>query len=149
CCEEQASSLCSPDQSGDTPGTADNVRYAKRSLPHFERPWAKYAITFATREHRTLSPAARQVVLDCILHWHERRYELYASAVMPDHVHLLIEPAVKEEGPEGESIFYSLTEILHTIKSFTAHAINRLEETNGTVWETESFDRIIRSETDL
>ena len=45
--------------------------------------------------------------------------------------------------------FYSLTEILHTLKSFTAHKINELEEKSGPVWERESFDRLIRSESDL
>jgi RecG-like helicase/REP element-mobilizing transposase RayT len=138
-----------PGSAGGSPDIHEDVRYSKRSLPHFERPWAKYAITFATREHRALGPAARQTVLDCILHWHTRRYELYAACVMSDHVHLLIEPSIKEKGEDGESGFHSLTEILQTIKSFTADEINRLEESKGPVWETESFDRVIRSEKDL
>src|SRR6266566_3203913 len=29
-----------------------DVSYSKRHLPHFERPWAKYAVTFSTRERR-------------------------------------------------------------------------------------------------
>ena len=139
----------SPAKSGGSPDDSSDVRYAKRNLPHFERPWAKYAITFATDDHRVLSSKARKVVLECILNWQARRYELYATCVMPDHVHLLIEPAVKETCANGESIFYSLTEILHTIKSFTAHEINRLEKSKGIVWEAESFDRLIRSESDL
>ncbi len=68
---------------------------------------------------------------------------------MPDHVHMLIEPAIKDAGEKGDAIFYSLTEILHTIKSFTAHEISKLEKTKGSVWENESFDRMIRSERDL
>ena len=68
---------------------------------------------------------------------------------MPNHVHLLLEPAIKEAGSQDEALFYPLTEILHTIKSFTAHQINRLEKTRGAVWEAESFDRLIRSERDL
>ena len=31
------------------------IRYAKRNLPHFERPWAKYLITFATRDRVALT----------------------------------------------------------------------------------------------
>ncbi|HJT80519.1 MAG TPA: helicase-related protein, partial [Chthoniobacterales bacterium] len=42
-----------------------------------------------------------------------------------------------------------LSKILHSIKSYTANRINKLEGTTGSVWETESFDRLIRSETDL
>jgi alanyl-tRNA synthetase/REP element-mobilizing transposase RayT len=134
--------------SGGPPETS-NVQYSKRHLPHFERPWAKYAVTFATRDRRLLSPESRQIVLNCALHWRTRRYELYAACVMPDHVHLLIEPQVKGNDPDGNSVFFSLTEILHTIKSFTAHEINKLEKTSGSIWEKESFDRIIRSERDL
>jgi 5-methyltetrahydrofolate--homocysteine methyltransferase len=134
--------------SGGPPETFTDTHYSKRRLPHFERPWAKYAITWSTHARQQLSGAARKIVLDCILHWNERRYQLYAACVMPDHVHLLIEPRLKTETSNATQ-FYSLTEILHTLKSFTAHKINELEEKGGPVWERESFDRLIRSENDL
>src|SRR6478672_12335693 len=89
-----------PAVSGGSPDILDEVRYAKRRLPHFERPWVKYAITFSTRKRRVLSPTARKIVLDCILHWQTRRYELYAACVMPDRVHLLIEPGPKKESDD-------------------------------------------------
>src|SRR5437762_625116 len=38
--------------------------YSKRRLPHFERPWAKYAVTFSTLNRRELSPMARSIVLN-------------------------------------------------------------------------------------
>jgi RecG-like helicase/REP element-mobilizing transposase RayT len=123
--------------------------YYRRNLPHFERPWAKYAVTFATRDHRQLSDSARDIVLESILRWKDRRYELYAACAMPDHVHLLIEPMVKSQGKSGKSVFFSLSTILHSIKSFTATRINKIENSSGPVWETESFDRLIRSESDL
>jgi len=34
------------------------IRYSKRNLPHFERPWAKYAITFSTQDGGTPRDAA-------------------------------------------------------------------------------------------
>src|SRR5438046_8740319 len=40
--------------SGDSPETSADVRYSKRHLPHFQRPWAKYAITWSTSDRRTL-----------------------------------------------------------------------------------------------
>src|SRR5205814_1927880 len=134
--------------SGGSPETFSDIHYSKRHLPHFERPWTKYAITWSTDARQTLSDAARKIVLDCILYWNERRYDLYAACVMPDHVHILIEPQVRSEESNGTE-FYSLSEILHTLKSFTAHKINELEEKSGRVWERESFDRLIRSESDL
>ncbi len=68
---------------------------------------------------------------------------------MPDHVHLLFEPQVKEQGASGETIFWFMTEILQGIKSASAHRINKVAGTHGPVWEKESFDRLIRSERDL
>ncbi len=134
--------------SGGPPETSA-TRYSKRRLPHFERPWSKYAITWSTSDRRSLSEPARDIALNCILHWNDRRYELYAACVMPDHVHLLIEPKVKETNGDGTPEFFSLTEILQTVKSFTAHEINKVCGENGAVWERESFDRVIRSESDL
>ena len=47
---------------------ASGAAYYKRRLPHFERPWAKYMVTFTTREHRKLSPVERDITLETILH---------------------------------------------------------------------------------
>jgi RecG-like helicase/REP element-mobilizing transposase RayT len=127
---------------------ASQTRYSKRNLPHFERPWTKYAVTFSTRQKRILSEGARDIVLDSLLHWNERRYTLYAACVMPDHVHILLEPAIKETDENG-TVFFSLREIFHSVKAHTARAINRAEQTSGPVWEEEWFDRMIRSESDL
>jgi alanyl-tRNA synthetase/REP element-mobilizing transposase RayT len=136
-------------RSGVPPEQSKGARYAKRRLPHFERPWGKYMVTFSTHENSVLSPEARDIVLGSLLHGAQQRYELYAACVMPDHVHLLIEPQVKEQDAEGKPVFWSLSEILQAIKSFTAHEINKAEGTTGSVWLKESFDRLIRSDKDL
>ena len=136
--------------SGASPESPEAIRYSRRRLPHFERPWAKYAVAFSTYERRLLSPKEREIVLQSICYGHERlQYELYVACVMPDHVHLLFEPQIKDEDDAGESVFWSLSEILHGIKSSTAHRINKLRRETGPVWDKESFDRLIRSESDL
>ena len=136
--------------SGASPESSEAIKYSKRNLPHFERPWAKYAVAFSTHQRCSLSYEERDVVLQSICYGHKRlQYELYVACVMPDHVHMLFEPQVKDESDGGESIFWTLTEILHGIKSSTAHRINRLRGDRGPVWERESFDRLIRSQSDL
>jgi alanyl-tRNA synthetase/REP element-mobilizing transposase RayT len=138
------------DRDGRTPEPSPSATYHKRRLPHFERPWAKYMVTFSTREHRQLSPQARDIVLKSLLFGHEqRRYELYAACVMPDHVHMLFEPQIKEQDTEGKPVFWPLTELLQSIKSFTAHEINKQAAASGQIWENESFDRMIRGDSDL
>ncbi|MDX2227981.1 MAG: alanine--tRNA ligase-related protein [Verrucomicrobiae bacterium] len=128
---------------------AEGAIYSKRNLPHFEKPWAIYAITFGTVNRHELSPESRSIVLNAIKHLNGKKYELFAACVMPDHVHLLIQPLVKEMDPQANPIFHPLSEIMHSIKSYTAHEINRVAGKEGSVWGKESFDRYIRSDADL
>ena len=137
------------EQHGRDARAAQGARYSGRRLPHFERPWAKYAVTFSTLNRKPLSTSARSIILNAIEHFHQRRYELYAACVMPDHVHILFEPGIKEDDEEGNPVFWSLGELMRSIKSFTAHEINKLEASVGSIWEDEWYDRLIRSEKDL
>jgi len=132
------------------PASSQETRYSRRQLPHFERPWAKYLITFSTAGRRELPEHARKIVLDAVRHFHGNRYHLYAVCVMPDHVHMLIEPSISEREPGSDApVFHTLTDILHSLKSFTAHEMVKAGWPDGRVWDKESFDRLIRSEADL
>jgi RecG-like helicase/REP element-mobilizing transposase RayT len=128
---------------------SSGARYAKRHLPHFDQPWAVYAITISTRRRNKLSPTARTIMLNALRHFHCKRYELYAACVMPDHVHLLLQPWAKGNDAKNEPVFWSVGELMQSIKSYTAHEINKLQKTSGPVWEKEQFDRYVRSDRDL
>jgi alanyl-tRNA synthetase len=113
-------------------------------------------ITFTTLDRDILSDAERSIVLDSILHARKLgQIHLYAACVMPDHVHLLIEPQVKSYDADSKPVFFTLTEILQPIKSVTSHKIlntRRQELQNDKIkhlWEKEWFERLIRSESDL
>ena len=54
-----------------------------------------------------------------------------------------------EDDDEGNVVFWPLNELLHSIKSFSAHQINKIEGKSGPVWEKERFDRYVRSDRDL
>ncbi len=125
------------------------AQYQRRRLPHFEKPWAIYAVTIGTKARRCLSPEARAIVLEAVRHFHNQRYELFAACVMPDHIHLLLQPWPKGSEEKENVVFWSLSELLRSIKSFSAHAINKLDGKIGGVWEKERFDRYIRSDRDL
>jgi len=60
---------------------------------------------------------------------------------MPDHVHVVLTPLVNEIKAE----IYSLAEIMDAIKGASAHKINRALSRKGKVWQTESFDRVLRT----
>jgi RecG-like helicase/REP element-mobilizing transposase RayT len=129
--------------------STSGAHYSRRRLPHFEKPWAIYAVTITTAHRRTLSPQTRTIILNAWRHFHNARYELFAICIMPDHVHALFQPWPKNEASREESKFWSLAELMRSLKSFTARDINRAEEKVGPVWEKETFDRYIRSDRDL
>jgi REP element-mobilizing transposase RayT len=80
-------------------------------------------------------PRAAAIVADSLRHFDGSRYRLYAWCVMPNHVHVLVEP----------SRGFPLSKILHSWKSYTATEINRLLGRTGALWQPESYDRIIRN----
>jgi alanyl-tRNA synthetase/REP element-mobilizing transposase RayT len=139
-----------PARPGEHPARSPGARYRKRHLPHYEQPYGIYHITFSTRKRRKLSPQSRTIVLDALRHFHSQRYELYAACVMPDHAHVLLQPEVKAYDQNQNPIFWSLDELVHSIKSFTANEINKSEKTSGMpVWEEEYHDRLMRSDAEL
>jgi carbamoyl-phosphate synthase large subunit len=75
-----------------------------------------------------------QIVADTLRHFEGERYALDAFVVMPNHVHVIFKPKAE----------HSVSEILHSWKSFSAHALNQLHKARGQVWSEESFDRIVR-----
>ena len=122
----------------------------KRRLPHFERPWAKYMVTFTTVGDLSLFSRSGTSRLKPFCMMRAEKYELYAACVMPDHVHLLLEPQIERQDAQSKPCFYALDDILQTLKSVSSHRINKLAGVKGQrVWENESFDRVIRSEHDL
>lgn len=76
----------------------------------------------------------RKIVEDALFFFNGKRYDLIAFVVMPNHVHILMK---LKEG-------HDLVEITRSIKSFTAKKINGNENRTGRVWQSESYDRLIR-----
>jgi len=79
-------------------------------------------------------PRAAEIVANALNYFDGDRYVLWAYCVMPNHVHAVVEPL-------GE---HGLDSILHSWKSFTANAVNKLLGRSGALWQEESFDHLIR-----
>ena len=90
-------------------------------------------------------PECAIVVQNAVLHGDGERYHLLAWTVMPNHVHALIAPLPG----------WTLTRIVHSWKSFTAHAILKtaagraMFPAGGRVWSREYWDRYMRDESHL
>ena len=74
--------------------------------------------------------------MSALRHFDGSRYELYAGVVMDDHVHVLLKPMED----------YRLQKLVHSWKSFTAHAFRGDHGRQAPIWQEEYFDRIVRDE---
>ena len=118
----------------------------QRKLPHMQQPGRTYFVTFKVRpDCGNMTPAAREIVLKACRFWGGRKCRVHACVVMPDHVHLLATPLPIGRG----EACHNLSEMLHSIKSYSAKQINNVSGRTGRFWLSESFDRIIRTESDF
>jgi REP element-mobilizing transposase RayT len=77
-----------------------------------------------------------EIVKENLLYHEGKKYSLFAWVIMPNHVHYF----VRQIPP------FTLAEVTHSNKSYTAHAANKVLGRSGQFWVHESFDRYIRSE---
>lgn len=123
-------------------GNANLARgFYRRNLPHIQRFNASYFVTFRTLQDLFLPPSARSIALKHCLFENNRKIELYAAVIMPNHVHLLFSALECETGDP-----YPLSEIMKGIEGVSARNINRLLGRKGSLWQDESFDRIMRAQ---
>ena len=86
-------------------------------------------------------PDIAAIVGNSLRHFDEDTYELGCYVVMPNHVHLIMRPLQPTTDP--------LEKILQSRKLRTSREINSALGESGTLWQEESFDRIIRDEEHL
>jgi len=68
------------------------------------------------------------------------RYDLRAWVIMPNHVHMVVQPMPEQ----------TLSEILHSWKSYTAKEANKILKRPGCrFWQKESYDHLVRNDVDL
>ena len=115
--------------------------FYRRNLPHLQRDNKPHFITFVTKKRWIMPDWARDVVLECCLHDHGARYDLHVAVVMPDHVHLILIPTIDAE----RRAVIPLPKIMKAIKGASAHQINHRLARHGSIWQEESFDRVLRS----
>jgi REP element-mobilizing transposase RayT len=113
----------------------------RRKLPHIQVEAKSVFVTFCTCRRWEMPESVRGLVLKHCLHDHKLKLQVHGVVVMPDHVRLVFTPLADTEGNT-----FSLAEILVAIKGASAHRINQALKRRGKVWQTESFDHILRTE---
>jgi REP element-mobilizing transposase RayT len=84
-------------------------------------------------------PVIAEMLKQVLLAKHSQDYHLHAWVIMPNHVHLLVEPLNS----------CVLSDILQAIKSISARQANQLLAREGAFWQRESYDHLVRDEDDF
>jgi REP element-mobilizing transposase RayT len=113
--------------------------FYRRNLPHIVSTERPLFVTFTTMGRTLLPPGARTIALRHALHSHGERISVDVVVVMPDHMHLIFSLLLDEKGNAP-----SLGEIMKGIKGASSRRINQLLGRHGTLWQDESFDRVLR-----
>ena len=122
----------------------DNAMRMRRDLTPQEEKKVRYL--YSERIERYLdaghgechlaNPKAAETVANALQFFEGKRYRLHAWCVMPNHVHVIVEPFQKE----------SLSAIIHSWKSFTANECNKLLGLRGQFWQKDAYNHIVRTE---
>jgi len=114
--------------------------------PWNEQQWREYSTRFEDQLEQWLNagygsqalarPDVQAIVRSALLRFDGERLHLHACVIMPNHVHLLIEPIHKSK----------LSTLMKGIKGASARKANQAMNTSGQFWMDESYDHIVRSE---
>ena len=78
-------------------------------------------------------PEQAEILIETLLFGKDQDwYDLLSFVVMPDHLHLVIVPKSR-----------SLSEIMKSIKGYSARKINESLDRNGPIWESGYFDYLL------
>ncbi|MBI2267096.1 MAG: hypothetical protein HYU64_18370, partial [Armatimonadetes bacterium] len=128
------------EKAGWKPAPLTEFKQTQRDLPHWQYPGAIFFVTFRTYQGILLSTESRSVVLNALKYWHGSKIHLFSAVVMPDHVHMLFQLSTDKHGHvEQASSLHSedLSKIMHSIKSYSANQINKVQNRSGILWQTE------------
>lgn len=114
-----------------------------------DQNWEEYARTVTQLAEVSLDkgygechfadPANSQILADALRFYHTTQCEVSCLVVMPNHAHAIMKPL--------ES--FELEDTLKLIKGYAARETNKRRNATGSIWEQESYDRIIRDTTHL
>ena len=106
--------------------------------PHFEDALQYRIEAYLDRGYGACYLRSRQIaeiVQSALLFFDGERYRLSAWVIMPNHVHLLATPCSP----------HSMSEVMHSIKSYTSQQANKALNRSGRFWFEDYFDRYVRN----
>ncbi|MBI5031109.1 MAG: transposase [Chloroflexi bacterium] len=89
-------------------------------------------------------PQIASLVAESLRHRDGQVYDLLAFCIMPNHAHLVCTPL-----RQSDDSYYALSEIMHSLKRYTARQANLLLCREGDFWQHENYDHVVRNEEEL
>ncbi len=156
------------------PNETDDARRARIDKSVFARMDAALATVPSPRW--LVEPRIAALIRDNLKHWAGIYYVLHRYVIMPNHVHILIEPLPVEQtgqsavsdgqtgqsaprglgggaglqgGGAGQSVppqYWALRKIMRTLKGYTARESNRILNRKGPFWQDENYDHWARDQ---
>jgi len=92
-----------------------------------------------------------EIAAEAIRYRDGKKYDLLAYCIMPNHVHMVVDvERFAESLVRRDSVSpYILTEIIGSLRKYTAARANRVLCRSGSFWQHESYDRVIRDGDEL
>jgi putative transposase len=90
------------------------------------------------------NPEIAILVADALRFFDGKRYDLLVYCILSNHVHVVFTPLQK-----SAEAYYSLAQIMHTVKGYSAGRANRLLDRTGAFWLHESYDHCVRGAKEL
>lgn len=82
------------------------------------------------------NPDVREIVEEAFRYVHANMALVHAYVIMPNHVHVILE--TKEN--------VKIQDVMHRLKHYTSVKINSFLQHEGSVWQREYYDRMIRNQ---
>lgn len=129
------------------PESERNIRIDKKLFDI----WDKY-LDQDTNIQWLSNPNIAKIIRDNLYHHAGTKYSLWAYVIMPNHVHLVLEPdkewIKRFENQNNEKAQYErgiLSAILHSLRSYTANEANKVLSRTGKFWQNEAYDHWLRN----
>lgn len=122
---------------------------AQNPEPRSEIAWNQFAKDITSQTERWLDQGYGSCVFrdhqfaalmsQSLLHFQDQRHFTSCFVVMPNHVHVVMQPIGN----------YELEDCVQRIKQYVSLRVNRTLNFSGSLWGQESYDRIVRDEEHL
>jgi len=122
----------------------EKAEYKKEFGRNYYQKFDKYLNSVNVAPHWLTNPDIAGTIIDVLRFNDKKKYTLIAFCIMPNHVHLIISPMSKDT----DNLF-SLSEIMHSIKTYSAKKCNEILSRTGQFWHHESYDHLIRDYDDF